>query len=1652
MRLPGTRRSRLIVLLSLVALATSVGFWLFLRARALYRNLGPMVVAELQRQLGREVAIGRMDVHRLGRVVLDDVAVAAQKRLALGAMLRAKRITIRYSWLDILWFRTDIVGSIGRIDVDDPFLLLVRDPAGRWNVQQLFKPKPGARPTRFRAQVVVNRGRLLFQDYRAALPRLPAVNEVRNVAGNVDFRPYPQISAQATGFGLRRAGLIQATTFIGANDGRLLVRASAADVEAAYWSGYLFRLPGVQVRRGHGSVDLVVSRSEGKAPLDYVVNLAAAGLEAKVRRLTPPLREGRGFAQITPFGVKLDLSASLAEMPVQVSGNVLDWKHPQVAVSASASGLALASLRRVLPQLPKVPGLSITTPGQVQAWVLGPATRLYATGTLLVPAAVLREEPIRDLRVAWRYHAGMVQVDQVSARAAHGGRLTATGWAQVQPGPAHIYATGRLEGVNLAGLPGVSPRLKLRGQGNVQFAVSGTPQDLHGGAFLQVAGLTLNTARFNTAVARLDYQDGFLYVRSLQAKAPLGTLVAAGTVARHGNMDLQVRAKGVDVAALLAPFTRQPASGTAYFAGTVGGSVREPRLSGNLQLYAGRVGPVSMDYAEGRIALTPDRLETDGLVLRLYPGEVTVRGTAGGWRENRTRLDLQAQVSGVSVARVLAMANVRSRVAGTLSGSVVLRGAPNLPVATGSVQVDDLLVEGTRLGTATARLETDGRQLRVRQASIEGDSLAAVAQGVIGLAPSPERPQVRLLSKASPLDLTFAVQKLDLARAATRLGAGVLLEGIARVTDGVARGRLGAPLVTARAEAAPIVINGVRFARLSGQGSYTTGQVSLRDLELRENSGAVRVMTASLRPEPGKPLHGLTVDARIESFPLQLALAVARRSATARTGKPAPAATTRLEEVQGVLSGTVTARPEADQPDAPTVWTAALNVPSLSIPGYRIPPETGPATPGASQPLSVGLEARASYSTAGRLALERLAISRNEGVLLARGAVVRPGGHGPGGDILKDGQIALRVDASEIPMGLFGPLSPAVTPLRGVGELHLDANGPLNAPTIQGSVDVDRLALAGVPFTHFAIPHVVVASDRIQVENVRLEEDDKDHPSGQHYLLVDGTLPFRWKVNDQGTVVGGQVPPDRPLALTVRLPEQSLDVVNTLSHLDPLSLNARVRPVVAALGSLSAVSGTMAADLRLGGTRTQLDTSGSFQIINAALQPQRGETRFEQIVVRIGFTGNRIELQQLKGRSSNGGTFTGSGDISGIALGVGDQVPAARLNLSLAVNDVRYTERNLTGYLRERFRGTLRTVDPGHPEQRAPLTLVGDWRAPVLRGAVQVQSARLELPASLPEAQARPPFVPLNPRFHLDLLLGKDTWLVNPRLRMELAGRLPIRGTLAEPSVHATLRVQRGDMVFPTARFRMEGEVEIAYAPGAGEGGALPGGTTAVPLRVDLIATTRLRGTDPNTRQRQRYDITLVIRGPLTAEAFEGLGARGPGAAGEIGLPSRPSAQRLTIEARSDPPLPQQQILALVARESALQDIMRGGTTAQNVLRSEFEDILTASVAPTLFTPLETRIEDWLGLEEFSIDFAFREPSQVRLTRQIYGPFYATYTRSLNFAGLNTVNPNTTNPTTSLNLYTIELYYRLSDRVRLGYRIEEPSRNRVFLLNGTLRF
>src|SRR5438045_980730 len=102
MRLRGNRRARWVALALIAATLGVLGVVGYRRALFLYHHLGSIFVKQLEQQLGREVAIGRVDASRPGRLILWDVAIAAHQRVREGTLLRAPNVVILYRPLEIL--------------------------------------------------------------------------------------------------------------------------------------------------------------------------------------------------------------------------------------------------------------------------------------------------------------------------------------------------------------------------------------------------------------------------------------------------------------------------------------------------------------------------------------------------------------------------------------------------------------------------------------------------------------------------------------------------------------------------------------------------------------------------------------------------------------------------------------------------------------------------------------------------------------------------------------------------------------------------------------------------------------------------------------------------------------------------------------------------------------------------------------------------------------------------------------------------------------------------------------------------------------------------------------------------------------------------------------------------------------------------------------------------------------------------------------------------------------------------------------------------------------------------------------------------------------------------------------------------------------
>jgi translocation and assembly module TamB len=190
----------------------------------------------------------------------------------------------------------------------------------------------------------------------------------------------------------------------------------------------------------------------------------------------------------------------------------------------------------------------------------------------------------------------------------------------------------------------------------------------------------------------------------------------------------------------------------------------------------------------------------------------------------------------------------------------------------------------------------------------------------------------------------------------------------------------------------------------------------------------------------------------------------------------------------------------------------------------------------------------------------------------------------------------------------------------------------------------------------------------------------------------------------------------------------------------------------------------------------------------------------------------------------------------------------------------------------------------------------------------------------------------LNPLLDVDLRAGEQLWVNIGDLRFEVHGGVHAAGTWRDPRLTGEVTASRGNFTaFETTFTLTEGRASFSEARGL------------TPF-IEATAETRIR-TPTATNPDAVTTVFVHVQGT-------------PG--------------NLTAEYSSDPTLPQGEILALLAGQARLVQVLRG---------LPLEEALRAELSEALFGPIGREVAKALGLEEFQIEYDLFSASTVRPLR-----------------------------------------------------------------------
>ena len=244
-------------------------------------------------------------------------------------------------------------------------------------------------------------------------------------------------------------------------------------------------------------------------------------------------------------------------------------------------------------------------------------------------------------------------------------------------------------------------------------------------------------------------------------------------------------------------------------------------------------------------------------------------------------------------------------------------------------------------------------------------------------------------------------------------------------------------------------------------------------------------------------------------------------------------------------------------------------------------------------------------------------------------------------------------------------------PLFGLSGLWGTATGnvSLTAPTFDGRLD---LALRSQERDVGTLQFDVGYDDFAVALDGRLTHEDGS------VLTLDGSVPADLRLQSPTSVSVS----DRPVQLDISTDQFPINWVDPF--LDPASVRS--------------VTGTLTADARVRGTRTEPDLSGTISVANLGASLPALETRYRNGTARLALNDDELRLTEGQIRSSGDGSLSITGLINFPELTVGEYDLTIEASEFLAINTSAYRRAVVDG----------------------AMNLSGTVREPVLNGNVQV--------------------------------------------------------------------------------------------------------------------------------------------------------------------------------------------------------------------------------------------------------------------------------------------------------------------------------------------
>lgn len=178
------KAKKILIIIFCVFLALFITAFILAKTGVFVKQFKNIIQAELSKALNREVTIESIEGGVFDSITLNNVRIASNKEIKDGMLIVIEKVTINYSFKDIIFNKKEIIDSLKSIHIKKPSIFVEDDKDGSWNIQKFLESinTDKQMASNLKTKIYIVKGLVGFKDNKKKFN-----SSIRDIFGDISF-------------------------------------------------------------------------------------------------------------------------------------------------------------------------------------------------------------------------------------------------------------------------------------------------------------------------------------------------------------------------------------------------------------------------------------------------------------------------------------------------------------------------------------------------------------------------------------------------------------------------------------------------------------------------------------------------------------------------------------------------------------------------------------------------------------------------------------------------------------------------------------------------------------------------------------------------------------------------------------------------------------------------------------------------------------------------------------------------------------------------------------------------------------------------------------------------------------------------------------------------------------------------------------------------------------------------------------------------------------------------------------------------------------------------------------------------------------------------------------------------------------------------